>query len=295
MRLNFVIAVLAMAALAGSRDVTENGVRPVVSPDGTRIAFSADRGDGDDLYVMNADGTGEVRLTRDTMAEGAPHWSADSRQLTFAVFSAGSSTMYRMNADGTQRQTIGKIAGRNPILLRDGNRVIYSIGGWTDMQIGITSLGDTVSRRLSDGRGAIWNVVVSPDEQRLAYSFNSAKGRIDVWVMNIDGSGARAVSNFPPSDGNAQAPAWSSDGKRVAVQSATGDPKNEKTHVGNIWVVDVATGAATKLAPHSEPYLDELPNWFPDGKRIAFQSNRTGRWEVWTMNADGTGAKQLTR
>jgi Tol biopolymer transport system component len=79
------------------------------------------------------------------------------------------------------------------------------------------------------------------------------------------------------------------------VQSATGDPKNEKTHVGNIWVVDVATGAATKLAPHSEPYLDELPNWFPDGKRIAFQSNRTGRWEVWTMNADGTGAKQLTR
>jgi len=35
--------------------------------------------------------------------------------------------------------------------------------------------------------------------------------------------------------------------------------------------------------------------WSPDGKRIAFQSNRTGRWEVWVMNADGTGAKQLTR
>ena len=67
-----------------------------------------------------------------------------------------------------------------------------------------------------------------------------------------------------------------------------------KSIVGNVWVVDVATGAATKLAPHSESYQDELPSWFPDGKRIAFQSNRTGRWEVWVINADGTGAKQLT-
>jgi TolB protein len=59
-------------------------------------------------------------------------------------------------------------------------------------------------------------------------------------------------------------------------------------------VVDVATGEARKLAAHTEPYLDEVPSWFPDGSRITFQSNRSGRVDVWVMNADGSGARQLT-
>jgi TolB protein len=59
-------------------------------------------------------------------------------------------------------------------------------------------------------------------------------------------------------------------------------------------VVEVQTGEARKLAPHDRAYLDETPSWFPDGKRIAFQSNRTGRMEVWIMSADGSGPEQVT-
>jgi TolB protein len=58
--------------------------------------------------------------------------------------------------------------------------------------------------------------------------------------------------------------------------------------------VDVASGEAHKLEAHEQPYLDETPFWFPDGKRIAFQSNRTGRMEVWVMNADGSRQRQVT-
>jgi TolB protein len=59
--------------------------------------------------------------------------------------------------------------------------------------------------------------------------------------------------------------------------------------------VDVASGAATKLGAHDTPYHDEVPAWFPDGKRIAFQSDRTGRVEVWVMGVDGGGQRQVTR
>src|SRR5919201_42308 len=40
--------------------------------------------------------------------------------------------------------------------------------------------------------------------------------------------------------------------------------------------------------------LDRMPRWSPDGKRIAFVSNRSGDWQIWTINPDGSGLQQLT-
>ena len=43
-----------------------------------------------------------------------------------------------------------------------------------------------------------------------------------------------------------------------------------------------------------DPYKDRQPRWSPDGKRIAFFSDRSGKWEIWTINSDGSGLQQLT-
>ena len=50
-----------------------------------------------------------------------------------------------------------------------------------------------------------------------------------------------------------------------------------------------------RITSRDHPWMDETPSWLPDGKRIAFQSTRTGRFEVWVMKADGSGARQVTR
>ena len=44
----------------------------------------------------------------------------------------------------------------------------------------------------------------------------------------------------------------------------------------------------------SNAAFDSNPDWSPDGSRIAFQSNRDGDFDIWVMNADGTGVEQLT-
>jgi len=110
---------------------------------------------------------------------------------------------------------------------------------------------------------------------------------LQVHVVNADGSGDRVVTHIDRSEGSAQMPAWSPDGRRLAVQVST-------MHMGHIWVVDVATREAHKLAAHTDSISDEVPAWFPDGKHIAFQSNRSGQEEIWMMTDAGTDLRQVT-
>lgn len=117
---------------------------------------------------------------------------------------------------------------------------------------------------------------VSPDGSRIAF------------LSNRDGSGLRQLTHVSAEEGQAQVPAWSADGRELAFQVS-------KPHLAHVWTADLATGAARKLAAHTEPCLDEVPAWFPDGKRFAFQSDRGGSIEIWVMNADGSEPRQVTR
>ena len=71
--------------------------------------------------------------------------------------------------------------------------------------------------------------------------------------------------------------------------------KNAAAKTARIWIVDAKTGAGKPIAAPDGAYADEVPYWFPDGKRIAFQSNRTGRHEIWVVNVDGSDARQITK
>jgi Tol biopolymer transport system component len=71
--------------------------------------------------------------------------------------------------------------------------------------------------------------------------------------------------------------------------------RNDHSHDrSDIWVIDQASGRAMNLTPGDDPWLDETPSWSPDGRSIVFQSSRSGRFEVWRMNADGSAPVQLT-
>ena len=72
------------------------------SPDGTRIAFIADRAGDRRIFVMNADGTGLVGLTEHPAGSGAPAWSPDGRQIAFTVQRLGNDEIFVINADGTE-------------------------------------------------------------------------------------------------------------------------------------------------------------------------------------------------
>ncbi|MFY9973452.1 MAG: hypothetical protein WAK53_04290 [Chromatiaceae bacterium] len=62
--------------------------------------------------------------------------------------------------------------------------------------------------------------------------------------------------------------------------------------VQQLWTLDLARGRAGQLMLSNAS--DIHPRWSPDGSRLAFSSNRTGRYEIWTVAADGSDARQVT-
>jgi len=268
-----------------------NGAQPVVAPRGQRIAFFSNRGGTEDLFVINADGTGEKQLTHTPENETGLQWGAGGRQIVFSVFTNDISHLYAIDPDGKNRREIGSIPGRGPMLSPDGKRVVYMAGTWTATRLMVSALDGSNARQINDGTTIAWNNHWSPDGKRIAFTGRSdPKGELAVFVMNADGSERRQLTHLAAEEGGAQWPVWSPNGRHLAIQV------NSRLQKGtaHIWIVDVATGAARKLAGHSQPYLDETPSWFADSKRVAFQSNRTGRMEAWVMNADGSGQRQVT-
>jgi TolB protein len=79
-----------------------NAMGGVYSPDGTRIAFTASDAGNADVWVMNADGSGARRLTKDPALDLSPAWSPDGKRIAFVSDRAGTPQLYLMSAEGSE-------------------------------------------------------------------------------------------------------------------------------------------------------------------------------------------------
>jgi Tol biopolymer transport system component len=280
------IAVSLFALPCAAQHVVTHGELPHVSPDGSLITFLSDRTGTNNVFVIGVDGSGERQISQS--GAGTPRFSRDGRSILFAGPGADSGRVTAVPVNGGERRVLASVPGRSPVLSPDGNRVAFLTGSWTSTVTAVAnSDGSGVRPVAGGGRTTAWNAAWSPDGRRIAYTYGDSSHVLQVWVVNADGSDNRVVTHIDSAEGSTQMPAWSPDGRRLAVQVS-------RQHFGHIWVVDLATGAATKLAAHGDSIADEVPAWFPDGKRIAFQSNRSGQEEIWMMNDDGTGLRQVT-
>lgn len=103
------------------------------SPDGTKIAYHSNRDCGGcgtyyDIYVMNADGTGQTRLAFDPVYATGPAWSPDGTKITFESQRDGNYEVYMMNADGSGQMNLTNNAGVD--FLADWQPQFYNFNGF---------------------------------------------------------------------------------------------------------------------------------------------------------------------
>ena len=190
--------------------------------------------------------------------------------------------------------------------------VLASANGWLAYQI---KAGDQDRVWLmhpdgSDDHQAFPNLpgrTLHPDFSRdgkLAFDQTDLRTTMDnVYVASADGSGARLVAECkPPQCDQHWYPAWSPDGKQLAVATAGGmvTGGNPPPRFG-IAIIDLAKGTVRPLLDHSSKTgQDMMPRWSPDGRQLVFYRWRgeaegpAAEAAVFLVNVDGSGLKQLT-
>jgi TolB protein len=268
---------------------------PSVSPDGRHIAYVRDLADKSaELVVIDATGGNAHVVARDPGGSLLGFWTARGREVAYVTDRGDTTSLWRVPVAGGTPVRMTRLAAKSLRLSNDGRRVAYSVGAWTRSRLTVSALDGRGAHALTDSSASWFNMAWSPDDRRIAATRLDPSHALAVWVMDADGAHARAVTSFTDSVGRAQWPAWSPDGKRLAVQVGRYDRTDHSRDRSDIWVIDLASGRATNLTPGDDPWLDETPSWSPDGKSIVFQSTRSGRFEVWRMNADGSAPVQLT-
>jgi uncharacterized protein YjdB len=121
---------------------TATDIQAVFSPDRTRIAFSSTRNGSYDLYVMDADGRNQRRLTSDSGDEGEPSWTPDGSRIVYTLTPKSKPPqLFSIKADGTDLRGLTSSSGGNTsadvssdgrtivfISRRDGNSEVYQMG-----------------------------------------------------------------------------------------------------------------------------------------------------------------------
>lgn len=190
-------------------------VDPVWSPDGTRIAFVSDRDGLPAVYVMNADGTGVVRITDGP--DRFPAWSPDGLRIAFSRF--GEDTfdfdIWVANADGSAPVNLTNSARDDvePSWSPDGTKIAFTSYRTGDGEVFVMGADGSAPTNRTASPGEDRSPDWSPDGTRIVFS-SLRGGTSGIWVMNADGSGQAALSTLGDIG-----PAWSPDGTRIVFSS----------------------------------------------------------------------------
>jgi Tol biopolymer transport system component/imidazolonepropionase-like amidohydrolase len=219
-----------------------NDFNPAFSPDGAQIAFISDRTDAPGVYVMTP-GSPEKIILPSTAKLAGVSWQPDGSHLFYNV----------LNNTQSGLATAALSDGKTQMLTEPTEDVFPFRAGWFGMDDYLYTANGALKRRKIGSATAqtipFQAIVALPRNtyKRKTYDFDSQKPQP---VMGIKG------------------PAVSPDGKQIAFAA-----------LGDLWLLTKETKTPERIT--QGPAMEIEPTWSPDGKKLAYVSDRAGNMDVW--------------
>ena len=229
----------------------------------------------------------------------------DHGQIAFISDRDGNWEVYVMNVDGSgqTRLTDNPAEEWLPAWSPDGSRIAFVSNRDGDWGLYVMNIKDALQGTDGGEPGTLarnpagdWDPTWSPDGARIAFS-SPREGNWEIFVMNLDGSGQANLTGHPAND---WLPTWSPDGSHIAFVSDRDG--NWEIYVLNVEDALQGTDGSEQTNLSHNPADDWVPAWSPDGRYIAFQSERDGDWEIYVLGVedalqgtDGSGPTNLTQ
>lgn len=289
---------------SGLRYLT-NGMDPVLSPDGQQVAFTRwnndQRGALGSVWVINVDGSGERCVLGDIAQPKSPTWSppgdTSGARLVVSMQSGGRLEQVRQCESVKDHQpALPQGAFDLKINMTEhGPEICYSLPPHPQWGLRLIDIAqgsyqdlprDIFSYTPSWDPANPWRVVYRGDRGLVSLDLNQGT----TWALT--------------SDVNDHAPVFSPDGQRIAVSyrqhdhwevhvlNADGSGRVRLTETSLVAQVEAQIKSGQPLQP-LRVWNNVAPAWSPDGSHIAFLTDRTGRWEIWVMQADGSHQRPM--
>src|SRR5688572_30131170 len=239
---------------------------PAWSPDGSRIVFESTRDGPDaDIFIMNADGTEVLQLTDNGAGESTPSFTPDGAFIVYTSESDGNPEVFRMRVDGSDKRNLTRHPGADghPRAAADGGRIYFN--------------SNRTSDPASFARGTM-----ERDQNH------------EVFSMTLEGGDVRQVTDLPDWD---TYPVPSPDGTQLLWRRITPTGgKSESGRNSEVFWMDLRSGEQRNLTANQA--FDGWPAWSPDGRRIAFASNRANAafeaFDIYVAERDGSNPTRVT-
>ena len=259
----------------------------------TQIAFVSNRSGNKEIWAMDYDGENQHDLTQLHTISLTPRWSPDGTRIAFTCYAQpGSSSVLTAqiciySTASNHLISWPRFRGTNssPSWSPDGSQMMFMSSMNGNPELYTTDASGARPKRLTFSNGANTSPSWNPKTGQQVAFVSDRGGVPQLYVMNADGSSQSKVDL--PDMGYVIDPAWSPNGQLLAFSWRRPNGNYD------LYVMEIATRQLVELT--RDAGRNERPSWAPDGRHLVFESTRTETRQIWSMLADGTSARQLTK